>query len=360
MNTISVRQTAIICSIMLFASKILVLPSLMYEANFTFSICSLIILFALDLLVLFIAIKIKEKNKNISLFNYFSQKIGKIITKIIFFILFLFFLLKYIYIIQEGFSFLKEALYSDATILTYLLCVIPVACAIVYKGLKNFGRTIEIFYYLMIAGVAFCTLAWIASIFGTGINFFETNGIEGFLTATFKYTFWFGDFIFIFIFLDKIKIEENYGKTIMRYVLISVLILVLFFVSYFYIYQNTAFYHTNAILDIIQFSAKIGTVGKIDIIAIGIYMFLLFFQATLFLFCCCNTLEKIIPFKNISQNLIINNIITITTIYFLNNNINKLIIIYSDYLFYFAIIICYFLPIIFLILVKKRNKGELK
>lgn len=358
MNQLSTKQTALICSVMLLSSKLLIFPSLMYEANNSASIFSIVLLFFIDLLVIYLAIKIKEKNNNLSIYVIFLKKIGKKLTFLIFFILFIFFLLKFIYIIQEGFTFLKQNLYNQATNLIYLICLLPVCSALVYKGLKSFGRTLEIFYLVIMAGVVFCSVAWVASIYGNGLNFFVTNGWQGFLSATFNYSFWFGDFIFIFIFLDKIKIEPNFGKKIMKYCIFSIIVMIIFFISYFFIYQNTAFYHTSAILDIIQFSAKIGNVGKLDILVILTYMFLLYFQATAFLFASVFSIEKIIPFSSTAQPLILINLISIIAIFITNNDLNLFTIFYIDYFKYLAYFVCYIFPLILFIIWKKGEKYE--
>ena len=148
--SLSGRQAAMFCSVMILASKLLILPSLLFAANNTSAIFSVILIFLLEFGFLYFLIKLKQKNKNLSFFNIFKNKIGIFLTKIILFLLFLFFLLKTIYILQESFSFLKRTLYIDAPISLFLICVLPVATTFAYKGLKPFGRTLEIFYWFII------------------------------------------------------------------------------------------------------------------------------------------------------------------------------------------------------------------
>ena len=100
-------------------------------------------------------IGIKSENNNLPIIKYvlsnikqkkefeqvFNKRLGKIVGKIIIFLLFAFFLFKFFYLLEENFSFLKQTLYTEATTLVYLICVLPVVNAMVYKGLKSFGRT---------------------------------------------------------------------------------------------------------------------------------------------------------------------------------------------------------------------------
>ena len=275
---INSRQIALFCSMILFTSKLITLPSLMYQSNGSASIFVVILLFFIELMVLYFFIKLKEKYNNISLFNLIYNKIGKFFAKLIIFILFLFFIFKLLFVLEEKFSFLKQSLYGDATIMVFLICVLPIINSLVYKGLRSFSRTLEIFFPFIMAGFIFCTFIWISTTSNFGFDIFYNKGLGGFVDAFFSYTFWFGDFIFFIILLDKLKIQKNFGLIIMKYSIFSVVLTVIFYLSFFYIYQSSAFYHTDAILDIIQFSSELGNVGKLDIIALVSVMLILYFQ----------------------------------------------------------------------------------
>lgn len=357
---INPKQTALFCSMLIITSKLLTLPSLMYQSNGVASVFSVIFLFLVELFILYFFIKFKEKYNNISIFNYFINKFGKFIAKLIIFILFLFFILKLLFILEEKYSFLKQALYGNATIMVYLICVLPVITALVYKGLRAFGRTLEIFFPFIIVGIIFCTFIWISSVSNFGFDIFNNRGLTGFFDSLFSYTFWFGDFMFFIIIFDKLKIEKNFGKTIMKYSIFTISISVFFYFAFFYIYQSSSFYHTDAFLDIIQFSAELGNVGKLDIISVTTVMFILFFQAGMFLYCAKECLGWLFPFKHKAQPLIVLNIIMVVGMYIIFNNSNLLILVASDYFMYFALAVVYALPLaMYLSSLKKKPKKNI-
>ena len=117
----------------------------------------------------------------------------------------------------------------------------------------------------------------------------------------------------------------------------SALVLVLFYFSYFYIYQTTSFTHVNAVVDIIQFATNLGSVGRLDLVQILVVMFLLFFNSALHLFCMVECLKNLLPFTHRAQPLITLNLLIVPIFYLLRNNLNNLVIFYSDTLKYFSI-----------------------
>ena len=358
-NSLTGRQCALFCSVMIFASKLLVLPSLLYSSNNAGGILSVILIFLLEFIFLLFLIKIKKKNKNISFFNFFENKIGKIFTKIIIFLLFLFFLLKAIYLLQESFSFLKRSLYTESTIAIFLVCILPPVTAFAYKSLKAMGRTLEIFYVLIIALIAVCLLVCVVSSDNLSLSVITSNGFDGFLEATYRYTFWFGDLLFFMYIIDKVQFDEKTPKQLIGYTLFSFILVLGVFVVYFITFQTTSFAHPYALLDIIQFVSEYGTVGKFDIVPISAIMFIIYFQIGMMIACASSCLERVIPFGHKAQPLIVINVVLVLMSYIVFNNANNLLIFYSNYLTYFSIFISVVIPILFVIfgLTYKKKRG---
>lgn len=348
-SSLSPRQAGIMCSLMILSSKLLILPSILYTENQTSAIFSALIIFALEIIFLFFLLKIKKKHPNKSFFNFFENKIGNFLTKIILFLLFLFFIFKIVYVMQESFYFFKRSLYTAIPISLFLICVLPTVNAFAYRGLKPLGRTLEIFFWVIFSLLIFSTLAWLLT--GTDLAFTITNnsGLGGFLTATFRHTFWFGDFVFLMFIIDKVKLEKKFQKQIFLYVGITIAWVLVFFVMYFIAFQTTAFTHPFAILNITQFISDFGTVGKFDILTITAVMLAMFFQLGILLICATNCFEKIIPFKHKGQTLIALNAILVLTAYIILNNANSITVFYGNFLFWLSIIVVYGISLAFLV-----------
>jgi len=347
-NTLSVKQTALLCSIMIFTSKLLILPSLFFKINKYGGVFCVLVIFAVELLILYFFIKLKEKHPNISLYDLLSSFLPKLIVKIIFIALFIFFATKFAYVLQENFHFLKLKLYIKGTVFKYFICTLPVINALAYKGLRAFGRSVEIFYYVILIGLLFCSFAWISSITNYGFNLYVNDGIRGFLNGCYNFSFWFCDFLFFLLILDKIKIENNYGKKFMTVSIYSVIIYLIFIFSFYYIYQSTSFFHTSAKMDLLHFSSKIGFVGKLDLFALGTGIFLLYFQCGMFLYCAKECYNKILNLENDTQAIIFINVIVILIFYFLFQNTDNAIMYAIAYLSHLSFALGYGLPLLLL------------
>ena len=357
-SSLSGRQAALMCSVMILSSKLLNLPSLLYTANKTSAIFSAIIIFALEFVFLFFLLKIKKNNPNKSFFNFFENKFGKFLTKFILIILFLFFIFKIAYVLQESFYFFKRSLYTTIPISLFLISVLPVVSAFAYRGLKPLGRTLEIFFWLIFGLLIFCTIAWVISVSDFSLTITNSNGWDGFLNATFNHTFWFADFVFLMFIVDKVKLEENSKKQILLYSGFTMLWVLVFFVVYFIAFQTTAFSHPFAILNIIQFVSDFGTVGKFDILPITAVMFVMFFQLGILLICASSCIEKVIPFKHKAQTLIGVNALLVLLCYIIFNNANSVAVFYGDFLIWLSIIVAYGISALFLFVGLRTKAGE--
>lgn len=346
-NNLTSKQVALLCSVIIFSSKLLVLPSLFYEANKFGAILCLFCLFLFEIVIIIMLLKVKEKYKNLSFYEIFSQKMGAVLTKIIYIILFVFFTFKVIYILQESYVFLRQSLYTDAPIVVYLLCTVPIFTALAFKGLKAFGRTLEIFYLVILVFILFCLFSWIINVSNFSFTILSNNGVSGFFNGLLNYSFWFGDYFFLFFLIDKFKLEKSGKKYILSYSIVSMVLLILIFFSYFFMYQATSSIHSSAILDLIQFSSNFGTLGKFDIVPIMAIMFIIYFQMGLFLYCAKDSLVKVVPFTHKAQPFIVINILLLISCFIFYNNTNSLVIFYSSHIIYLSIFVIYIIPTLF-------------
>ena len=86
-ETISTRQTAIISALLIFANKLLVLPSLLYERSKADGFFAILILLALEMLLLFMFLKVKNAYPNLSFYELIKQKLGVVFAKFFFVLL---------------------------------------------------------------------------------------------------------------------------------------------------------------------------------------------------------------------------------------------------------------------------------
>ena len=112
-HTISARQACVIIVMCIFANKILLLPSLMYEKSKADAIFAILILFALDLIVLPIFFKLKQLFPNEKLYNILSRKISPFLTKLIYLIFSAYFMFKALLVFSVTYVYFKQQIYQD-------------------------------------------------------------------------------------------------------------------------------------------------------------------------------------------------------------------------------------------------------
>ncbi len=361
-EVITPRQAGIFCFLMMLSSKILALPSLLYKDTGYFALVIIFILLGLELFFLYIFIKLKEKYINLSFFDILSKYLGKIVTKIIYILFFLYFILAFVHLIYDNFIYLREAIFEDAKIERFFLIFFPVVCALAYKGLNSLARTAEFFYIFIVFGVICCLALGFSSISEYSVPIFTEVTAELTFNTLFSYLFWFSDFAFFLIIIDKIKAENGFGKTIMNFAGLGFALILIFYFVFYEIYKNTSFMYGNAITDIVALTSQVGNIEKLNLIALLVVMFTIFYQGGILLYCLNQSFTKIFPYTNKAQNFIIfviSIIVIFLLVFYSTQKIHEYLSIYGKYL---ALIIFLIIPIylIFQLILDKNTKNNKK
>ena len=359
---ITPRQAGIFCFLMLFSSKILALPSILFKDAGYFAFFIIVIFLLAEIFFLYIFIKLKEKYINLSFFDILSKFLGKIVTKIIYFLFFLYFLIALVHLIYDNFIYLRETIFEDARIERFFIIFLPVICALAYKGLNGLARTAEFFYIFIVIGLICCLALGFSSVQIFTFPTFENVSFGLTFGTIFNYFFWFGDFAFFLMIIDKIKVKNGFGKTIMNYVWLGFTLLIIFYFVFYQVYKNTSFMHGSAITDIIAFTNQVGNIEKLNLIALLVVMFAIFYQGGILLYSINESFSKFVTCTNKTQNFVAYIILTVITFLFFFYASQKIHVMLEDYGKYLAIILFLIIPIylIFQLIFDKNNKNFVK
>ncbi len=359
MKRINARQCGVLIVMCIFANKILLLPSLMFEKTSADSIFVLITLFLLDLAILPIFIKLKELYPDKKFYDILKEKLGIIITKIIYFALLFFFFFKCLLVFSITYVYFKQQIYQDEFIFMALIAFLPVINHAVLSGVRAFSRTIEMFFGIVIAGFIVCL---VISLF-TPISspyFFVTSGKDFFLSL-YDHIFAFGDFIILFLIMDKIELKKEQTKQLFLYSIFGIVLVVILFYLFYAKYQITAFMHNNALADLLVFSVQFNAIGRLDIIAMLTIMFITLFQMEIFNYAFCDCFVNIFPLLNKNYSIVVFDIVFCISYYVFIGKYETMVTSTLFWLPYLAIIINYVLPIIVLVIIGiVRRKIEKK
>lgn len=355
-ESISARQASIIVVVCILANKVLLLPSLMYEQTRADAIFSLAIMFLLDFIMLLIFLKLKDSYPNEKLYDILRKKITPFFAKLVFIVLLVCFFLKVLLTFSIVYDYLKQQVYQEEILTIALISIIPVINHAVLKGLRSFSRTIELFFILVMAGVIIC-LSF--SLF-TPISFpmFFVSSAKSVFNAAYKNFFSFGDFLILFIIIDKIDIKKGQKKLFYQYSVFGMLLIFTLFFLFYAKYQETAFIHNNALSDVLVFTVRFNAIGRLDIIAMVTIMLLTFFQLEIFSFAFCDCLINIFPLMKPWYSVAVFDVLFMIIYLYFIGKYESMVTSFGGWFPVLGILINIVFPLLCLIITFVRRKNE--
>ncbi len=358
-DKISMRQAGIIIFLTIFSNKILLLPALMYKNIEADSLFAVIMLFAIELLCLPILMSLKRKFPGDSLHDILKRYITAVGAKLVYTILMLFMLFKILLTFSIVYVYFKQQVYQNEFIWIAFVAFIPVINHAFMSGLKPTARTMELFFGLILAGFIFCLVISLFTPISTPY-FFEAGAKEVFLSL-YEYAFAFGDFIFIFLIVDKIDYKKSEEKQVYFYSVLSMFLVILMFFLFYSKYQITSFIHNNALADLLVFSVQFNAIGRLDIIAMLTLMMVTLMQMEVFCYGFCQSLIEIFPLLDKKYAIVVFDITFFIMYYVFIGKYESIVGLTVSYLPILGVIVGYAFPLlIFIVNLIKRRKNEEK
>ena len=353
-GTISSRQAGIIACIMVFANKILTLPSLLYEKSKADAVFVIALLFLLELGVLYVFFRLKRKHPSESFFEILSEMLTKPVAIVIYALFFLYFYFSLLITFNFTHVYFKSQVYHDDQESVFLFVAVAIIITTMARGLRPLARSAEFFFLLIIFG--FVAVMFVAfSNTKDALILFDSPILNVFKNI-YEYAFAFGDMIFLFLIMDKIELDKKGEKLILKYILFSIFVVLAGYVLFYSVYQYTAFIHPNAVSDIIVLSYQIFNIGRLEFIPVMIVMVQTLLQLSIYSY-----LQGFL-LRNIFKKMTLNFSITIVIFLFLGsyilafNSLDILEKITKNYVSVVALFLQYGIPLICLFFTFGRGR----
>ena len=267
-DKINARQAGILCAVMLFANKLLMLPGVLFREVRTDGFLIYLLFFVLDILVLFAILWFKKRKKDV--------KLNKVWNFIIHFALIAYFLVGSFFMVQDAFVFIRDSAYEDVSLLIFAICFLPVAIYAATTGFRGIARTAEFYYKFIVFGIIVCLVIGVSKI--DRMPDFFTADFSQFSLTMISYMLWFTEFVYFAIILSNTEDSKDLSKTVLSFVGFAMGLVLVISYTFYALYPNTGFLHGNSILDISKISSSHGGIGNLDIVALLVVTFLLFMQ----------------------------------------------------------------------------------
>ncbi|MDD4110449.1 MAG: GerAB/ArcD/ProY family transporter [Clostridia bacterium] len=364
-KAISSRQLAVMFFIATIALRLTVLPSIIYKDIGKEGFMLMAVHCVIELITFFIIYYLLKKNQNSSFYQFLSKILGRFGAKIIFFVIFALYFFKFLFLIHDGFVFARDVIFTDANLILYIFIMLSIAGSLYLFKLRAFARTLEIFYPIILISLIIILIIPVLTTEVHDIRPLLDIPAPTFLNATFKYLIFSGNFIFALLFMGKVKFDNNKKdfKTLFGTVLISILMLLIFYFLFNSIFKFTGFLHGNAISDLVQFVPSPSILGNFDIITITIIKLVFILYGGLYTFVMCDSIEEIIRRKKTnkvdSRKWILFSIFALVLffVYFVFSTPESLNLFLKDYMSYFITGVLLIVLILYLIEICRR-KGK--
>ena len=359
-DTINCHQFGIIASLLLLTLKLTSLPALLYECNNVGGVVSIFVIIVINALVILLIFWLKTKYKNQSIYDIFSKHIGVVLTKLLYFILFVFFIFKLLSLMSDGYGFVRDVADEEFTLFKFLICFIPVCCALAQSGVRNIGRTAEFFFPFIVAGLLIAVMFSFVPVKLWGLGTLAEGTFSGLVKSLAELSFWNGDILAILIFMDKIQLDRRQIKRfIYPYVTISILLFSMYLV-YYSLYQQTSIFHNNLIYDIVQYAIGTSSGWHMDIFSILVFTICLIIQGGIFVYSARDCVEKIFNFENKTVTTISVILVLILAEFLFLDDYLEYIVYARVWLSWFGVVVILIFPTLLCVLTIIRSKKNVQ
>ena len=354
-DTISCRQAGIIGAILIFANKVLALPSLLAQNTGADAIFIMAFMFLIDIMVLFVFFRLKRAFPHSSFFDVI-KRLSKPICILILGLFFIYFFIGFLINFNFTHVYFKVQVYHDDQESVFLFVAIVIMIATMSHGFRAIARTIEFFYLFILIGFFACMFIALSN-FNEFAVMFDTPILQ-LVKNGYKYSFAFGDMLYLFLIMDKVELTKNGQKQILKYILFAMLVVLGGYFLFYCVYQYTLFIHPNAVSDIIVLSYQIFNVGRLEIVAVVLIMLITLFQISLYGYILGHILMQIFPKLdgNFSIVCVVILFLIVYTLFF--NSLDSIVNAFTGNFVIFAILLQYLIPLIcFGLSFFKRRRG---
>ncbi len=355
-RNINAWQFGILIFILMFANKMLVLPSLLFEGAKMQGFFIVVFLFGLEMALLGLFFYLKKQYPTESFAQILQYKF-KNVGKVIFYTLFLvFFLSKAVLLYNVTYIFFRNMIYKDTSNFLILFCFLPIINHLAISGLRVMGRTAQLFFPVMLLIVTFCIVVGFFGINSTVI-WFDVPFIK-ILGTLLRHIAPFGDMLFIFIIMDKVVIKKGQWKIVFSLTGTAAVFVILINLIYMLSYTYTSFMHPYAIFEIMSFVREYGGLGRIDIISMIVIILFAYFHLAIYLKSFMLCFEQVFPKLNCIYSLVTFNFIFVIIVIFFIINLETTVVFGEQILPYVIVIPYLLLPIIAVTCLFKKRKKE--
>jgi len=353
---LTVNQVCALVIILTLSNKFLLLPSLMYNYAQNDAIFSILLLFLFNIIAIYIFTKCAITYPDLTFRQIIEKRFGKTTFKIICFIFILLFIIKLLKLLLESEMFLNDSLYNNFVPVNFILITMFVCGYLATKGLKVLGRTSELFIKFVLLGIIIIVFLAIGSAKADGILPLFVTPFGKIIEASLRSAMWFGNYFILFMTLGHIEVNDKLKRRSLISLLIASIVIILFFIIFYCIFENTSGIHHFAISEMTELSSTISSLTKVDWFSTIVWSLLLILQLSLDLFTIQKLILNFLDIKNSTKFSYIFYIIASVIYIVLPFNFEQIVTLNTNALYIFSAVLYVLFPLFMLLTLTKHSK----
>ena len=358
MKEVSSRQFILIALFLIIASKLMSMPTIMFDLAMNEAIFAIIFDMIIEILLVFLICEVIKRNQNTNLFGLLKTKFTKVFAYVIMFILYVFVLFKLVFILQELFAFFKEFLYDEFEPFMFGIPTFFVIGYLALKGPRTIGRTLEILFVFISIGLLISIISNVNFITMDTMQPYFANGFEGFWNGVSRGMFYFGNSIPLLFFVGKVKISKGFVKKVVSSTTVLGLLIIGFCFIFYDIYGMATIYTIFALSDFTQYDPFILDLQRINWLSTIVDVVKLFCSASILLYCLAEAGQSLSKAKSTLGPIIVSLVLVYVGAIIFNYDIETLKNLVNDYVSYITIGLMVLILVVGSIMCVKRRKNE--
>ncbi|PKK95988.1 MAG: hypothetical protein CVV59_00810 [Tenericutes bacterium HGW-Tenericutes-4] len=355
MKTISSRQFYALIFFVTVVGKFLYLPSILtaYSGSSAYFV---VLFFVLIDAVFLMGVLYFIKNSQHSFFTNLKESVQKPLHKILLFLYTLYFFFKTLLLIVESSELFQVSFYSSFKHYEFFILLAFLILYAFSVSSRTLLRCLEFLKPFFIIGLLFVLLVGVMNANVLYSLPILENGLSKVLETASKSVIWFGDFLILFLFLNKVEVKKHFYKQSLIHFFTASLIVIIFVFCFYSTFNVISPQKTLAMCNLLQNMSGTSVFSKLDWLFVSFWSLGLLFNIILFSYATFAFFKKLFPKLQIKLSAII--LVALLFLVLLYNNFQ----VSSFYPFiknasYFILVLQYIIPILLFMLFYKSKTG---
>lgn len=292
-KTVSTNQLSLILIIFTVSLKLSVLPALTcdYAGNnaYIVSLIALVFDFLLTLAIIIIMQKIPQK----SFYELLSETLSKIVAKIVYIFLLLYFFCKLLITLLELHDYYIVALFEHLNPFFFIITLMFLLLYLFNCEFRTIGRMIEILFWPLALGISFTLIYPISEVEIVNLFPILSEGLYPITNGLFKTSFAYGDYMILFMLMGNIKYSKKATKKILLYLSTILGFVFNFYVIFVGTFGDMAVNQSLALSELPLNNPYPTTIGRLEWLTIIMWTAILLIQVALLGMCCTSSAKTI-------------------------------------------------------------------